>query len=137
MCEWEARRGEVRGLLLAASHTRSMRRSLSAPRMNRVGLCQKLLRRPTTLSSTLSKDTERSGKSRSMSKRDSDGDVLTNRLALGLAKNQKLLASWMGEKSEPSSAVNDAAKPQEEDDDLKQDYAHDRYRFPAQNLQVV
>jgi hypothetical protein len=61
-----------------------------------------------------------------MSKRNSDGDVLANRLSLGLAKNQKLLASWMG--SEPhAQPADDASKTEDEDVDLKQIlYGHDR-----------
>jgi hypothetical protein len=61
-----------------------------------------------------------------MSKRNSDGDVLANRLSLGLAKNQKLLASWMG--SEPSAqSTEDTSKTEDEDVELKQNfYGHDR-----------
>lgn len=60
-----------------------------------------------------------------MSKRNSDGDVLTNKLNLGLAKQKSLLASWMG--TEPVSTAPNETEEQFNDDDLKQDYAHDRY----------
>jgi hypothetical protein len=65
-------------------------------------------------------------KSRKMSKKNSDGDVLANRLSLGLAKHQKLLASWMG--SQPDTQLaNDTSKNEDEDSELKQDfYGHDR-----------
>lgn len=63
-----------------------------------------------------------------MSKRNSDGDVLTNRLNLGLAKNQKILASWMGVAPESTATTNDTVE-QVEDDDLKQNYGHDRCVF--------
>lgn len=61
-----------------------------------------------------------------MSKRNSDGDVLTNRLNLGLAKHQKLLASWMGSPSD-TDPVTEGTKPPNDDEDLKVDYGHDRY----------
>jgi hypothetical protein len=61
-----------------------------------------------------------------MSKRSSDGDVLSNRLSLGLAKNQKLLASWVGTQTEPEP-VKDKSQIEEEDNELKQtNYGHDR-----------
>lgn len=60
-----------------------------------------------------------------MAKRNSDGDVLANKLNLGLAKHKSLLASWMGSESE-TAATNDTAD-HSQDDDLRQDYAHDRY----------
>jgi hypothetical protein len=61
-----------------------------------------------------------------MSKRDGDGDVIANRISLLEAKGQKLLASLYG--SDWDSARDSATKPQDEDDDadLKQNYAHDR-----------
>ncbi|KAH9871722.1 hypothetical protein J1614_005978 [Plenodomus biglobosus] len=59
-----------------------------------------------------------------MSKRDSDGDVLINKLNLGLAKQKSLLASWMG--TEPVSNATNETEEQFNDEDLKQDYAHDR-----------
>jgi hypothetical protein len=66
-------------------------------------------------------------KSRKMSKRDSEGDVLANRLSLGLAKNQKLLASWMGTQPD-AQPTNDTLETEEEDNELKQDFfGHDRY----------
>ncbi|KAH4350062.1 hypothetical protein HBI56_109420 [Parastagonospora nodorum] len=61
-----------------------------------------------------------------MSKRDNEGDVLANRLSLGLAKNQKLLASWMGTQPD-AQPTNDIVKTEEEDHELKQDFfGHDR-----------
>jgi hypothetical protein len=61
-----------------------------------------------------------------MSKRSSDGDVLSNRLNLGFAKNQKLLASWMGTQVD-AQETNDTSKNEEEDNELKQNnYGHDR-----------
>jgi hypothetical protein len=66
------------------------------------------------------------GKSRKMSKRNNDGDVLANRLSLGLAKNQKLLASWMGSQPEAQPA-NETSKIEDEDSELKQEFfGHDR-----------
>ncbi|KAF2852150.1 hypothetical protein T440DRAFT_497730 [Plenodomus tracheiphilus IPT5] len=59
-----------------------------------------------------------------MSKRNSDGDVLTNKLNLGLAKQKSLLASWMG--TDPASDATNETEAQFNDEDLKQDYAHDR-----------
>jgi hypothetical protein len=65
-------------------------------------------------------------KSRKMSTKNNDGDVLANRLSLGLAKHQNLLASWMG--SQPNAQpADDTSKNEEEDSELKQDfYGHDR-----------
>jgi hypothetical protein len=66
------------------------------------------------------------GKSRKMSKNTNDGDVLANRLSLGLAKHQKLLASWMGSQPDAQPA-NNTSKIEEEDSELKQDFfGHDR-----------
>lgn len=68
-----------------------------------------------------------------MSKRNIEGDVLANRLSLGLAKNQKLLASWMGTQPEAQPA-NDTTKIEEDDTELKQDFfGHDRYVFLRQS----
>jgi len=52
-----------------------------------------------------------------MSKRNSDGDVLFNRLAVGVAQEQSLLASLMGGEKhvEPANETPDTAT---EDDDL-------------------
>jgi hypothetical protein len=62
-----------------------------------------------------------------MSKRNSDGDVLSNRLSLGLAKNQKLLASWMGTHTNAQPATDTSKSEEEEDNDLKQEsFGHDR-----------
>lgn len=66
-----------------------------------------------------------------MSKRNNDGDVIANRISLLEAKGQKLLASLYG--SRPDWDTDSAATPQDEDDqDLKQNYAYDRY--DSQNL---
>jgi hypothetical protein len=62
-----------------------------------------------------------------MSKRNSEGDVIANRISLLEAKGQKLLASLYG--SRPDWDTTDsAAKAPDEDDtqELKQNYAHDR-----------
>jgi len=69
-----------------------------------------------------------------MSKRDNEGDVLANKLSLGLAKNQKLLASWMG--TEPDAQPKkDEPKVEEEDNELKQDFfGHDRYVLHGENV---
>jgi hypothetical protein len=62
-----------------------------------------------------------------MSKRNNEGDVLANRLSLGLAKHQKLLASWMGTQPDAQPANNDS-KNEDEDNELKQNFfGHDRY----------
>jgi hypothetical protein len=63
-----------------------------------------------------------------MSKRDNAGDVVANRISLLEAKGQKLLASLYGSRPEWNTAAEGAAKTQDEDDDqdLKQNYAHDR-----------
>jgi hypothetical protein len=62
-----------------------------------------------------------------MSKRNSEGDVIANRISLLEAKGQKLLASLYGSRPDWDTTDN-AAKTQDEDDDqdLKQNYAHDR-----------
>ncbi|KAI1549144.1 hypothetical protein A1F97_01454 [Pyrenophora tritici-repentis] len=62
-----------------------------------------------------------------MSKRNNDGDVIANRISLLEAKGQKLLASLYGSRPDWDS-VGSAAKTQNDDDDqdLKQNYAHDR-----------
>ncbi|KAF1920714.1 hypothetical protein BDU57DRAFT_431377, partial [Ampelomyces quisqualis] len=54
-----------------------------------------------------------------MSKRNSDGDVLANRLSLGLAANQRLLASWMGTSTDQQT-TNHTSNTQDEDAELKQ-----------------
>ncbi len=61
-----------------------------------------------------------------MSKRNSDGDVIANRLSLVEAKGQKFLASLLGPQTEPSQPSN-GANPQDEDEDLKEVFGHDRY----------
>jgi len=57
-----------------------------------------------------------------MSKRNLDGDVLGNRVNLGLAKSQKLLASMLG--PAPESHATTAAIPEvdEDDYDFKKDF---------------
>lgn len=68
-----------------------------------------------------------------MSKRSSDGDVLSNRLSLGLAKRQKLLASLMGP-PEDEPATNDTFKNENEDAELEEvNFGHDRYFQISQN----
>jgi hypothetical protein len=68
-----------------------------------------------------------------MSKRTMEGDVLANRLSLGLAKHQKLLSSWMGAQPDAQPA-NDTNKIEEEDNELSQGtFGHDRYVFPCQS----
>lgn len=60
----------------------------------------------------------------SKQKSTSDADVLANRISLGLARHQNLLASWNGMQaaSTPSSA-----KDEQDDEDLKQEsFGHDR-----------
>ena len=62
-----------------------------------------------------------------MSKRNNEGDVIANRISLLEAKGQKLLASLYG--SRPDWDTTDSTtKVQDEDDtqELKQNYAHDR-----------
>ena len=62
-----------------------------------------------------------------MSKRNSDGDVLTNRLSLGLAKHQKLLNSWLGPSTSSSAPAESGSTPRDEqDEELEQDFGHDR-----------
>ncbi|KAH7380148.1 hypothetical protein BKA66DRAFT_371535, partial [Pyrenochaeta sp. MPI-SDFR-AT-0127] len=60
-----------------------------------------------------------------MSKRNSDGDVIANQLSLIEAKGQKFLASLLGPQpqSTPASGTSQDAK---EDEDLKEDFGHDR-----------
>jgi hypothetical protein len=105
----------------------------SAPRIYRV---LKTSRPGAFLDETPDSD-ERPEKSRSMSKRSSDGDVLSNRLSLGFAKNQKLLASWVGAHTEPEP-VKDKSQIEEEDNELKQNhYGHDRYLFLREDVGEV
>ncbi|RMZ71459.1 Proline iminopeptidase [Pyrenophora seminiperda CCB06] len=63
-----------------------------------------------------------------MNRRNNDGDVIANRISLLEAKGQKLLASLYGSRPDWDSADDSAAKAQDDDDDqdLKQNYAHDR-----------
>ena len=62
-----------------------------------------------------------------MPKRNNEGDVIANRISLLEAKGQKLLASLYGSRPDYDTA-DSATKAQVEDDDqdLKQNYAHDR-----------
>lgn len=53
-----------------------------------------------------------------------DGDVLANRLSLAEAKGQRFLASLLG--PQPADTADNATKVQNEDEDLKEDYGHDR-----------
>jgi hypothetical protein len=65
--------------------------------------------------------------SRNMSKRNSDGDVLTNRLSLGLAKHQKLLSSWLGPSTSPGTPLESGSTPRDEqEDEHEQNFGHDR-----------
>jgi len=62
-----------------------------------------------------------------MSKRNNEGDVIANRISLLEAKGQKLLASLYGSRPDWGTADGDAKTQVEDDDqDLKQNYAHDR-----------
>lgn len=58
-----------------------------------------------------------------MSKRNSDGDVLFNRLAVNLAKEESLLGSLLG--SNPISVEERDQREQEDDRDLDVDDADD------------
>ncbi|KAH7400598.1 hypothetical protein DE146DRAFT_611501 [Phaeosphaeria sp. MPI-PUGE-AT-0046c] len=61
-----------------------------------------------------------------MSKGNSDGDVLANKLSLGLANRQKLLASLMGPPAD-ASAASETSKNEEEDAELEHiNFGHDR-----------
>jgi hypothetical protein len=55
-----------------------------------------------------------------MSKRDSEGDILVNRLNVGLAKHKRLLASWTSYDTESEPGESELNKKDEEDD-LKAD----------------
>jgi hypothetical protein len=67
------------------------------------------------------------GKSRKMSKMNNDGDVLANKISLGLAKHQKLQASWTTSQPEAQPA-NETSKIEDEDSEVKQEFfGHDRY----------
>ncbi|KAF2735072.1 hypothetical protein EJ04DRAFT_492382 [Polyplosphaeria fusca] len=61
-----------------------------------------------------------------MSKRNSDGDVLANRLNVGLAKSQRLLASWMGPKDDIEPQNEQAREIQDDDDLQEQSFGPDR-----------
>jgi hypothetical protein len=52
-----------------------------------------------------------------MSKRNSDGDVLTNRINLGLAKSQRLLASMIGPATESHAKSTATPEPEEEEEE--------------------
>jgi hypothetical protein len=68
-----------------------------------------------------------------MSKRNMEGDILANRLSLGLAKHQKLLSSWMGTQPDAQPA-DDTTKIEEEDNELSQgSFGYDRYVFVRQS----
>lgn len=55
-----------------------------------------------------------------MSKRNSDGDVLTNKVNLALAKHQKFLSTLLGPKTE-SDLQREKAAEQQEDKELVED----------------
>jgi hypothetical protein len=57
-----------------------------------------------------------------MSKRNNDGDVIANRLNLVEAKGQRFLASLLG----PQPAAHETTTALAADDDLKEDFGHDR-----------
>lgn len=61
-----------------------------------------------------------------MAKRSSDGDVLANRISLLQAKGQTLLASLYGSRPDWDSGDTAATAQDEDDQDLKHNYAHDR-----------
>jgi len=65
-----------------------------------------------------------------MSKRNSDGDVLTNRLSLGLARHQRLLASWIGP-AEPAATPPTPQGATDDDDVTANVFGHDRHVAPA------
>ncbi|KAF2026148.1 hypothetical protein EK21DRAFT_92593 [Setomelanomma holmii] len=57
-----------------------------------------------------------------MSKRSSDGDVLTNRVNMALANSQRRLAAMLGPQDE-SHATTTASRQDDEDEDLRKEYA--------------
>jgi hypothetical protein len=57
-----------------------------------------------------------------MSKRNSDGDVLSNKLSLMQANSQRRLAAMLGPQPE-SHATAITPTQDDEDDDLRKDYA--------------
>jgi hypothetical protein len=62
-----------------------------------------------------------------MSKRSNEGDVIANRISLLEAKGQKLLATLYGSRPDWDTTDSATKAPDEDDDkDLKQNYAHDR-----------
>ena len=63
-----------------------------------------------------------------MSKRNVEGDVIANRLSLVEAKGQRLLASLFGPRPE-STATSNGAKSADADEDLKEEFGHDRWVF--------
>jgi hypothetical protein len=58
-----------------------------------------------------------------MSKRNSDGDVLINRLSLGLAKSQRILASMLGPAPESHAISTTTPEPNEDEDDFNKEFA--------------
>lgn len=60
-----------------------------------------------------------------MSTRNTDGDVIANRLNLVEAKGQNFLAVLFKSRPDEASTVS-TTKPQDEDEDLKRDYGHDQ-----------
>lgn len=61
-----------------------------------------------------------------MSKRNSDGDVLANKLSLGLANRQKLLAAMMGPPEGDRATQGTSNNEEEEDDLVDSGFGHDR-----------
>jgi hypothetical protein len=61
-----------------------------------------------------------------MSKRNSDGDVLANKLSLGLANRQKLLAAMMGPPEDDPATQGTSKNEEDEDDLVDSGFGHDR-----------
>jgi hypothetical protein len=62
-----------------------------------------------------------------MSKKTVDGDVLGNKWSLMAAKSQKILSSMMGPEPGPAPVENASkADEQEQDEDLRVNFGHDR-----------
>jgi hypothetical protein len=59
-----------------------------------------------------------------MSKRNNEGDVIANRISLLEAKGHQLLTSLYG--SRLAWDTTESAQVEDDDQDLKQNYAHDR-----------
>lgn len=61
-----------------------------------------------------------------MSKRKIDGDVLVNRLSVGLANHKKLLASWTGLQTEAEPHAGASREGGEEDDFKDEALGHEQ-----------